>query len=442
MNAGAISTTSGATTTTWLTRLLLVGLVALGVAEAIGHWGLSVDAPALVESTPGQLSIWVADQTLEDRDEIESWLVWLTLPTAPGGELTQRAALERARLVLGLLGLVSAGLAGWVFWRVWHRPDQAAASTLWLILSWVALLLNVPPVANSPYFPMVLAGLGGAILVGLLVPGQIRGIFSSLIIVAALLLFWELYKILGDATGNVLPLTDFPWKLPHWQAITSELLLPARRNGPQLLLRILAMASLVTWSEAVMGFTVGSLLGFGLGVLFAHHRLLERGLLPYVVASQTVPIIAIAPMIVAWLGQGRISVAVISAYLAFFPVTINTLRGLISPDRLKLDLMRSYAASRREILWKLRFPAALPYIFTALKVAATACVVGAIVGELPSSRSDGLAAAILRASGNYASEPEKLWAAIIMASVVGILFFSLVSLTERYVLRGFNKGRS
>ncbi|MCB0031224.1 MAG: ABC transporter permease subunit, partial [Anaerolineales bacterium] len=140
--------------------------------------------------------------------------------------------------------------------------------------------------------------------------------------------------------------------LPHWQAITSELLLPARRNGPQLLLRILAAASLVTWSEALMGFTVGGLLGFGLGVLFAHHRLLERGLLPYVVASQTVPIIAIAPMIVAWLGQGRISVAVISAYLAFFPVTINTLRGLTSPDRLKLDLMRSYAASRREILWK------------------------------------------------------------------------------------------
>ncbi|MCB0009105.1 MAG: ABC transporter permease subunit, partial [Anaerolineales bacterium] len=158
--------------------------------------------------------------------------------------------------------------------------------------------------------------------------------------------------------------------------------------------------------------------------------------------SQTVPIIAIAPMIVAWLGQGRISVAVISAYLAFFPVTINTLRGLTSPDRLKLDLMRSYAASRREILWKLRFPAALPYIFTALKVASTACVVGAIVGELPSSRSDGLAAAILRASGNYASEPEKLWAAIIMAALVGILFFSLVSLAERYVLRGFNKGIS
>jgi NitT/TauT family transport system permease protein len=98
--------------------------------------------------------------------------------------------------------------------------------------------------------------------------------------------------------------------------------------------------------------------------------------------------------------------------------------------------MHSYAASRADILWKLRVPAALPYIFTALKVSATASVVGAIVGELPSSRSDGLAAAILRASGNYAAEPEKLWAAIIMASLVGMAFFSMVSLVERRVLRG------
>jgi NitT/TauT family transport system permease protein len=171
-------------------------------------------------------------------------------------------------------------------------------------------------------------------------------------------------------------------------------------------------------------------------VLFAHSPLLERGLLPYVVASQTVPIIAIAPMIVSFLGQGWLPVAVISAYLTFFPVTVNSLRGLVSPPALKLELMHSYAASRADILWKLRVPAALPYIFTALKVSATASVVGAIVGELPSSRSDGLAAAILRASGNYAAEPEKLWAAIIMASLVGMAFFSMVSLVERRVLRG------
>jgi NitT/TauT family transport system permease protein len=223
--------------------------------------------------------------------------------------------------------------------------------------------------------------------------------------------------------------------MPHWQAIAEQLLQPARRNGPELLVGILAKAGWVTWREAIVGFLAGSLLGFALGTLFAHSQLLERSLLPYAVASQTVPILAIAPMIVSALGAGWVPVAVISAYLTFFPVTVNTLRGLLSPEPMALDLLRSYAAPPWAVLWKLRVPAALPYIFTALKVSATGSVVGAIVGELPSSRSDGLAAAILRASGNYASEPEKLWAAIVMASLVGILFFAAIALLERLVMR-------
>ena len=438
MSAEALTNTSVVSRQRVVVPLLLATIV-LAALLAVGQWRLPLDSEALTESTPGLLSIWVAEQTLEDRDDIESILVWLTLPTTLGGELSMNTALARARFVLGALAVIVIGLAVWVWWDLGNRPERAPRTAVWLVVGHTVLLLNVTAATTNIYFDLVLAGSLIAIVTALLVPGQVRGIVGSLIIVAALLVFWEYYKMLGDATGNVLPLTDFPWKLPHWQDIASELLQPARRNGPQLLVRILAAAGLVTWTEAAMGFIVGSLLGFGLGVLFAHNQLLERGMLPYVVASQTVPIIAIAPMIVAWLGQGRISVAVISAYLAFFPVTINTLRGLTSPDRMKLDLMRSYAASRSDILWKLRFPSALPYIFTALKVASTACVVGAIVGELPSSRSDGLAAAILRASGNYASEPEKLWAAIIMASAVGILFFTLVSLAERYVLRGFNK---
>jgi NitT/TauT family transport system permease protein len=147
-------------------------------------------------------------------------------------------------------------------------------------------------------------------------------------------------------------------------------------------------------------------------------------------------------MIVTALGAGWVPVAVISAYLTFFPVTVNTLRGLLSPEPTALELMRSYAASRRAILWKLRLPAALPYIFAALKVSATGSVVGAIVGELPSSRSDGLAAAILRASGNYAAEPEKLWATIFIASLVGILFFAAISVLERLVMRRRDGGRA
>ena len=154
--------------------------------------------------------------------------------------------------------------------------------------------------------------------------------------------------------------------------IAEAFLQPARRNGELLLLRILTDAGIYTFSEAIFGFVFGAVLGFILGTVFAHSRLMERGLLPYVVASQTVPILAIAPMVVIWLGAGQLSVAVIAAYLTFFPVTINTLRGMQSPAAEQVELMRSYAASRWTIMWKLRLPAALPYIFTALKVSATA----------------------------------------------------------------------
>ena len=226
--------------------------------------------------------------------------------------------------------------------------------------------------------------------------------------------------------------------LPHLQMIAEAFLQPARRNGELLLLRILSDAGIYTFSEAIFGFLFGALLGFVLGAVFAHSRLMERGLLPYVVASQTVPILAIAPMVVIWLGASQFSVAVIAAYLTFFPVTINTMRGLQSPAPAQVELMRSYAATRWTIMWKLRFPAALPYIFTALKVSATASVVGAIIGELPSGIGDGLGRAILDFSSDYSmiSTP-KLWASIVMAATVGILFFVTVNMAERFALRGY-----
>lgn len=223
--------------------------------------------------------------------------------------------------------------------------------------------------------------------------------------------------------------------LPHLQSIAEALLQPARRNGALLLVRILADAGLYTLSEAVFGFAFGAILGLLLGTLFAHSTLLERSLLPYVVASQTVPILAIAPMVVIWLGASPISVAVIAAYLTFFPVTINTLRGLLSADAKAVELLETYAANRSTIFWKLRFPSALPYIFTALKVSATASVVGAIIGELPSGIGEGLGRAILNFSSDYSliSTP-KLWASIVMAAFVGILFFLTVVIVERLVL--------
>jgi NitT/TauT family transport system permease protein len=229
--------------------------------------------------------------------------------------------------------------------------------------------------------------------------------------------------------------------LPPLQSIAEAFLQPARRNGEFLLTRILGEAGLYTWREALFGFVIGTVLGLLLGTGFAHSRLMERALLPYVVASQTVPILAIAPMVVIWLGASFTSVAVIAAYITFFPVTINTLRGLRSPNPTAVELMDSYAATWWTKLWKLRFPAALPYIFAALKVSATASVVGAIIGELPSGIGDGLGRAILDFSSDYSlvSTP-KLWAAIVTAAIVGVIFFVVVSLIERAVLRRYVRG--
>jgi NitT/TauT family transport system permease protein len=249
--------------------------------------------------------------------------------------------------------------------------------------------------------------------------------FAVIAIVIVLGLLWEAIKA-------VFQLSDIT--LPHLSTIAGAFAEESRRNGPPLGL-FLAEAALFTFQGALLGFLIGALLGFVLGTLFAHVPLLERGLVPFVVASQTVPILAIAPMVVIWLSGSWLTVPVIAAYLTFFPVTINTLRGMRSPDPRALELMRSYAASTWDTLWKLRFPAALPAIFTALKISATSSVVGAIIAELPAGVQKGLGGAILNFNQYYITGPERLWAAIIMAAAVGIGFFVLVSLTERMVLK-------
>jgi NitT/TauT family transport system permease protein len=396
----------------WLPAGLALVVLALALVLALGYATAPLDHPGVVESTPGQLALWLAGRQQIDPD-------W---------------HLGQARLWLAGMSLLAAALAGVCLYGLRAMPARSRHVLFWSVLSFVLLAVNVP-LASPGWYWLVLAGLALSLAALLLGRGTVTAAMGTVVVIASILLFWEVYIALGRATGGALPLTDYPWKLPHWQNIAEQLLQPARRNGPVLLVSILADAAFVTWRSAFTGFVAGSLLGFGLGTLFAHSRLLERALLPYAVASQTVPILAIAPMIVTALGAGWVPVAVISAYLTFFPVTINTLRGLLSPDPTALELLHSYAASRWAALCKLRVPAALPFIFTALKVSATGSVVGAIVGELPSSRSDGLAAAILRASGNYAAEPEKLWAAILMASLVGIGFFSAVSLAERLVMR-------
>ncbi|HEX2496083.1 MAG TPA: ABC transporter permease [Gaiellaceae bacterium] len=255
----------------------------------------------------------------------------------------------------------------------------------------------------------------------------------------ALWALWEGFKWLGERTG--LQLGSFvvdDKTFPHLHDIVGQLFEPSRRNGP-LLAEVLWDAALFTAKEAAVGFALGASIGFVLGVLLAHSRLLQRGFLPYIVASQTIPILAVAPMVVVWMG-GRgfpdwFSVSVIAAFLTFFPVTINTLRGLTSVDPRSLELMRSYAASTFQILLKLRLPASLPYLFAAFKISATACVVGAIIGELPASIQDGLGGAILNFNQYYSTTPENLWATNLVAAALGIVFFLVIVIVERIVVR-------
>jgi NitT/TauT family transport system permease protein len=267
-----------------------------------------------------------------------------------------------------------------------------------------------------------------------------RSVLSFLVVIGALTVLWEVVKLLGgDPSDAWTP--PFQWtvasdlNMPHVWDIAASFVEPAQRNGPPLGL-LLVNAGIFTFREAFGGFVFGAVLGLALAIVFVHSPLLERALVPYVVASQTVPIIAIAPVVVIWLRGGWLAVAVISAYLTFFPVTIAGLRGLRSPDPRALELMRSYASSSRDVLLKVRLPAAAPYLFASFKVAATASVVGAIIGELPSGIRDGLGGAILNFNQYYVSGPPKLWAAIIVAAIVGIGFFALVRTAEVLFLRG------
>jgi NitT/TauT family transport system permease protein len=268
---------------------------------------------------------------------------------------------------------------------------------------------------------------------------------------AAILFLWEAVKWLGGVpwrfenvlgTGaNVFHDPPFRWpfatdlNLPHWFQIAGALAAPVQRSQDESLLQFLIGASFYTWREAAFGFLVGAALGLLLATLFVHYGLLERAFVPYVVASQTIPIVALAPMIVFAFGPSVTSVVVIATYLTFFPVTIAMIRGLRSPDPRALELMRSYAASEWQTYRQVRLPASLPYLFTALKIAATASIVGAIIGEGPGGIPDGLGRAIINFNTQYISGPEKLWATIVVSSLLGIAFFVLIVIAERYTLR-------
>jgi NitT/TauT family transport system permease protein len=283
--------------------------------------------------------------------------------------------------------------------------------------------------------------------------GRGRRALTWILLVGAVLVVWEGLKFLGGTpwrapgalpgpNNPILWNPPFRWpfvndlNLPHVWNIGLAFLEPWQRGADRTVAQFLFDAALYTWREAALGFLLGAGIGLALATVFVHVRLLERALVPYVVASQTVPIIAIAPLITYAFGGSTIAVVIIATYLTFFPVTIAMIVGLRSFDPRALELTRSYAASRWDVYRKLRFPASLPYLFTALKIAATASIVGAIIGEGPGGIADGLGRVIITYNQYYITGPEKLWAAIIASGVLGVGFYLIVRAVEVAVLRG------
>ena len=189
----------------------------------------------------------------------------------------------------------------------------------------------------------------------------------------------------------------------------------------------------ITLSATLLGFAMGTALGILLAIAIVHNRAMDASVMPWVIASQTIPILAIAPMIIVVLASigltGLLPKAVISMYLSFFPVAVGMVKGLRSPDRFLLDQMRTWNASGTQTFFKLRWPAALPYLFASLKVAVAASLVGAIIGELPTGAVAGLGARML--SGSYYGQTVQIWSALVMASVLAAGLVALVGLAER-----------
>ena len=201
--------------------------------------------------------------------------------------------------------------------------------------------------------------------------------------------------------------------------------------------RSLVYHAWITLSATLLGFAMGAALGILLAIGIVHNRAMDRSLMPWVIASQTIPILAIAPMIIVVLNavgiSGLMPKALISTYLSFFPVVVGMVKGLRSPERIELDLMHTYNASPAQTFRKLRWPASMPYLFTSLKVAVAISLVGAIVGELPTGAVAGLGARLL--AGSYYGQTVQIWAALFMAAGVAALLVVAVGLAHGLVLR-------
>lgn len=240
---------------------------------------------------------------------------------------------------------------------------------------------------------------------------------------------WDFARLVADAWSSKRPVLPAPQQVAEefYKSVTLDV--TSKRS--------LVYHAGITAGATLLGFAMGALLGVLLAVGIVHIRTLDLSLMPWIITSQTIPILAIAPMIVVVLGQmgltGLVPKAIISAYLCFFPITIGLVKGLRAPDPLQMDLMRTYSASQPQTFWKLRWPAAMPYLFAGLKVAIAIALVGAIVGELPTGAQAGIGARLL--AGSYFGQTIQLWAALVMASLLGVAMVAVVGAAEWAVKR-------
>lgn len=271
---------------------------------------------------------------------------------------------------------------------------------------------------------------------------RVRGWALGLLGLVVLGVVWEVYKALGPEAGVevggrlVLPRTS-DRAMPHLWDIAGRLAEPALGRSGDPLWQVVAQASAFTLRIAAVGWCVGVVVGLALALLMQRSRLAESAVLPWVVLSQTVPLIAIAPLVRRWGSQIQLgshawdsqdSVAVIAAYLAFFPVAVGTLRGLKAPDATHLDLMRTYGSGWRTTLLRLRLPASVPYLLPALRLAAAAAVIGTVVAEVSIGLRGGVGRLVIEYAQAAGGDPAKPWAPIVGAVVVGLVAAGVVTL--------------
>ncbi len=270
-----------------------------------------------------------------------------------------------------------------------------------------------------------------------------RRALGSLALVAAAAGAWELYKWLGSDDGTsvagvrILPRADDA-SMPHLWTVLARLGDPELTGGDPIW-QVLLKACLTTLGIVAAGFAAGALVGLALAVLMERFGFAERGLLPYVVLSQTVPLVALAPVIAGWGGQLMpqwATVSVIAAYLAFFPVAVGLLRGLQSPPPEAVELMRGYSAGWWHTLVKLRLPASLPFLFPALRLAGAAAVVGAVVGEISTGTKGGIGRLVIEYSREATTDPAKVYTAMLGAALLGLTVAGLLTLAQRLLSRG------